>query len=89
MKPTTEATLLSNFILNLQLERAQVCLAVFLDKKSGKTTDLTKEYAATDTTLINLNWKKFGKERIFENKLRFQIRIDDFRYIHHFILIYD
>ena len=65
--------------VNLQLERAQVCLAVFLDKKSGKATDLTKEYAATDLSLIGLTWKEFGKEKIFQNKLRFQIRIDDFR----------
>ena len=75
----SESRVLSNFILNLQIERAQVCLAVFLDKKSGKVTDLSKEYAATDLSLIGLTWKEFGKEKIFQNKLRFQIRIDDFR----------
>ena len=75
----TEATRLSTFILNLQIERAQVCLAVFLDKKSGKMTDLSREYANTDLSLVNLQWKEFGKEKIFQNKLRFQIRIDDFR----------
>ena len=74
-----DAMKLSDFILNLQRERAQVCLAVFLDKKSGKATNLDKEYFKTDQSLINLQWKVYGKEKIFENKLRFQIRIDDFR----------
>ena len=59
--------------------RAKVCLAVFLDKKSGKQTDLSSEFNATDESLINLKWREFGKEKIFQNKLRFQIRIDDFR----------
>ena len=77
----SESRVLSNFILNLQIERAQVCLAVFLDKKSGKVTDLSKEYSATDLSLIDLTWKEFGKEKIFQNKLRFQIRIDDFRWL--------
>ena len=57
-----------------------VALAVFLDVRSGKATDLSKEYANTDASLQLVIWKKFGTERIFENKLRFQIRIDDFRY---------
>ena len=74
-----DAIKLSDFILTLQRERAQVCLAVFLDKKSGKATDLNKEYLSTDQSLINLQWKVYGKEKIFENKLRFQIRIDDCR----------
>ena len=75
----SEATMLSNCIINLQLERAMVALAVFLDVRSGKATDLSKEYANTDASLQLVRWKKFGTERIFENKLRFQIRIDDFR----------
>ena len=56
-----------------------VCLALFLDVRSGKATDLTKEYGKTDESLQNIKWRQFGTERIFENKLRFQIRIDDFR----------
>ena len=78
-KLVTEAVQLSQFIINLQFERAKVCLAVFLDVRSGKATDLTKEYGRTDETLQNIKWRSFGHERIFENKLRFQIRIDDFR----------
>ena len=75
----TEATALSKFIINLQLERAKVSLAVFLDAKSGKVTDLSEEYAETDRSLNNIKWREFGSDKIFENKLRFQIRIDDFR----------
>ena len=76
----SEATILSKFIIDLQLERAMVALTVFLDARSGKATDLSKEYASTDASLQAIKWRRFGADRIFENKLRFQIRIDDFRY---------
>ena len=75
----TEARRLSQFIINLQLERAKICLAVFIDKKIGSQTDLSGEFNATDATLQAIEWRQFGSERIFQNKLRFQIRIDDFR----------
>ena len=77
-----QATLLSRLVINLQLERAMVCLAVFLDVRSGKATDLSEAYKETDKALQEVKWRNFGTERIFENKLRFQIRIDDFRYVH-------
>ena len=48
----TEARLLSKFIINLQLERAKICLAVFMDKKTGKQTDLGSEFNATDVSLM-------------------------------------
>ena len=70
---------LSRFCLALQWERAAVSLAVFLDAKSGKTTDLTVQYAATDKALREVQWRPYGPEKVFENPLRFQIRIDDFR----------
>ena len=47
----TEAVQLSDFVINLQFERAMVCLALFLDVRSGKATDLTKEYARTDESI--------------------------------------
>ena len=78
-----EATVLSRFIINLQLERAMVCLAVFLDARSGKATDLTKAYSRTDQALETVKWRTFSNEKIFKNKLRFQIRVDDFRYIYY------
>ena len=74
-----DATGLSRFILALQWERAAVSLSVFLDAKSGKTTDLSKQYADTDKALRSVQWREFGPEKVFENPLRFQIRIDDFR----------
>ena len=76
-----QATVLSRFVINLQLERAMICLAVFLDARSGKATNLDKAYGRTDQALQTVKWRKFGTERIFENKLRFQIRLDDFRYV--------
>ena len=75
----TEATNLSRFIISLQKERAKVSKSVFMDARTGKITDLKKEYATTDQALQTTRWRKFGSEKIFENKLRFQIRIDDFR----------
>lgn len=75
----TKTTHLSKFIINLQMERAKVSLAVFMDARSGKQTDLVNEYAATDESLQTVQWREFSTERIFQNKLRFQIRIDDFR----------
>ena len=71
---------LSRFSMALQWERAAVSLAVFLDARSGQTTDLSKEYALTDAALRTVEWRTFGPEKVFENPLRFQIRIDDFRY---------
>ena len=71
---------LSKFILALQWERSAVSLSVFLDSKSGKTTDLSKFYEKTDRALREVQWRRFGPEKVFENPLRFQIRIDDFRY---------
>ena len=75
----TESRHLRRFIINLQNERAGVSLAVFMNKKLGKLTDLSNEYGMTDKSIETLSWRKFGKERIFDSKLRFQIRLDDFR----------
>ena len=74
-----DARALSTFILALQWERAAVSLSVFLDAKTGKTTDLSVQYANTDKALRMVQWREFGPEKVFENPLRFQIRIDDFR----------
>ena len=70
---------LSDFVLSLQWERAAVSLSVFVDARSGKTTDLSKEYQETDMALRKVQWRPYGPEKVFENPLRFQIRIDDFR----------
>ena len=70
---------IARFAMALQWERAPVSLAIFLDSRSGKTTDLSKEYGRTDKALREIKWRNFGPEKVFENPLRFQIRIDDFR----------
>ena len=59
---------LSKFILALQWERAAVSLSVFLDSKSGKTTDLSKFYAKTDAALQEVQWRRFGPEKVFETE---------------------
>ena len=41
--------------------------------------NLAKAYARTDEALLDVKWRKYGTEKIFQNKLRFQIRLDDFR----------
>ena len=79
---------LSTFILSLQWERAAVSLSVFLDAASGATTDLSKEYGNTDRALRNVKWRPFGPEKVFENPLRFQIRIDDFRLVISLVNVY-
>ena len=70
---------LSRLILALQWERAAVSLSVFLDAKTGTTTDLSVQYANTDRAIRMVEWRPYGPEKVFENPLRFQIRIDDFR----------
>ena len=70
---------LSEFIVALQWERAAVSLSVFIDAKSGTTTDLSAQYSNTDRALRKVLWRPFGPEQVFENPLRFQIRITDFR----------
>ena len=58
---------LSNFIMALQWERAAVSLALFLDAKTGKPTNLSVEYGATDLALQAVEWRRFGPEKVFEN----------------------
>ena len=70
---------LAVFVLSLQWERAAVSLSVFVDSRTGQATDLSKQYETTNAALRNVQWRQFGEEKVFENPLRFQIRIDDFR----------
>ena len=81
IQQVNQGTNLSRFITALQWERAAVSLAIFLESKSGTSTDLGREYARTDKAIRRVVWRRYGPERIFENNLRFQIRLDDFRYI--------
>lgn len=54
-----------------------------LDETQDKM-DLTKQYDETDKYLNLIEWKDFGTgdsegDKDFASKLRFQIRLDDFR----------
>jgi hypothetical protein len=46
---------------------------------SGEKTNLTKEFTETDQSIQKISWKIYGKEKLFDTKLRFRIRLDDFR----------
>merc|ERR1719264_239515 len=46
---------------------------------SGTKMNLTTEFQATDAAVMKVTWNRFAVERIFDTKLRFQIRLDDFR----------
>ena len=73
---------LSRFVLALQWERAAVSLSVFLDAKSGKTTDLSKEYDNTNQALLGVKWRNFGDEAtLMSQKLKgIPIVVDENRY---------
>jgi hypothetical protein len=79
-----EARQLALFVLDLQKERSQTALQLYMSTRSGaKNSDLTATYEDTDRSLASIEWKSFGGEKIFSSKLRFQIKLDDFRYIPH------
>ncbi len=42
-------------------------------------SSVTKRIRKCNYNDNSINWKKFGDEKVFETKLRFQIKIDDFR----------
>ena len=67
-------------ILNLQLERAAVARRLYMrSTEDNVDRDLNLVYEKTDQTLTNIEWQAFGSEKIFTSKLRFQIKLDDFR----------
>ena len=45
----------------------------------GEKTNLTKEFQDTDRTIQKIRWKTYGPQKLFDTKLRFRIRLDDFR----------
>lgn len=71
---------LADFVRTMQNERIAMGFHIFLGKnRTEKAEDLSEVFAATDDALAAITWKRFGKEKIFRSKLRFQIRQDDFR----------
>ena len=67
------------FITAIQRERNSVALGLFSSKRSGDKANLTEEFRKTTKTIEKVTWKKFGPQKLFDTKLRFQIRLDDFR----------
>ena len=47
----------------------------------GEKTNLTKEFQDTDRTIQKIRWKTYGPQKLFDTKLRFRIRLDDFRQV--------
>jgi len=71
----------ARFILALQQERSAVALAVFLfnDTSTAEEKVMREAFENTDKILYMIHWGNFGSDKIFSSKLRFQIRLDDFR----------
>lgn len=78
-KKVTEVRDLASLVLDLQNERAAIALSLYMSLVTGEKTDLTKSFSKTDATLQKVKWTQFGPEKIFTTKLRFQIKLDDFR----------
>ncbi len=62
----------AKFITALQKERSSVALAVFLinDTSVAEEDILRKTFADTDHTIIEIEWRNFGLDKIFSSKLR-------------------
>ena len=74
----------ARLVSNLQQERSEVLLSVFVSNHIDSTVniglDLKNRFRQTDGSLNNIsNWRSPAGEDIFRSKLRFQIRLDDFR----------
>ena len=67
------------FITAIQRERNSVAVGLFSSKRSGAKVNLTDEFRKTTQSIEKVTWKKFGPQKQFDTKLRFQIRLDDFR----------
>ena len=55
--------------------------AFIMPSIQGEKTNLTKEFQDTDRTIQKIRWKTYGPQKLFDTKLRFRIRLDDFRYV--------
>ena len=50
-----------------------------MNTQLGQKNDLSEIFDKTDKTLGMIKWRQFSTEKIFSTKLRFQIKLDDFR----------
>ena len=67
---------LADFVRTMQNERIAMGFRVFLGKdRKDKAEDLSEIFTKTDDALAAITWKRFGKEKIFRSKLRFQLNL--------------
>ena len=70
---------LANLVIAMQKERVEVAFSLYMSQETGEKLDLSKVFANTDAAIIGSKWRDFGGEKLFATKLRFQIKLDDFR----------
>nr|XP_040578040.1 uncharacterized protein LOC121126774 isoform X2 [Lepeophtheirus salmonis] len=90
-KQVDGVTLLEKFITNLQRERAEVAFYIFTNGTQTLELNLTTRFRYTDRALEKMPWPKLDSANsskatvsnvdstMFQSKLRFQIRHEDFR----------
>lgn len=76
----------ARLVSNLQQERSETLLLTFITNQDNENADyklgldLNQRYLKTDKSLDNISdWRSPDQEAMFRSKLRFQIRLDDFR----------
>ena len=72
----------ARLVAALQQERSASLMQIYLSKNASKVVnlDFDAQRALTDAALENITkWRAPPGEVIFKSKLRFQIRVDDFR----------
>ena len=74
----------ARLVSNLQQERSETLFSLFLtnniESQVGAGLDLKSRFTQTDFALENMTtWRSPPGEEMFRSKLRFQIRLDDFR----------
>ena len=74
----------ARLVSSIQQERSEALFSLFLanniETQVANGLDLQKRFLQTDFALENIsNWRSPEGEEMFRSKLRFQIRLDDFR----------
>ena len=70
-------------VLGREVSMCGVCfkliMSLITELIKGAKTNLTKEFQETDRAIQKIRWKTYGPQKLFDTKLRFRIRLDDFR----------
>ena len=70
---------LAKLTIAMQIERSAVAHSLYMAQVTGEKIDLASTFIKTDKTITSAQWRVFGEEKLFATKLRFQIKLDDFR----------